>query len=214
MPIRHIEMPWRDSLPLKMAWLLARVCRHKKAIISLTCVRPVADGARTYRQSCQAKRVPAGFTNGLQLAQISNTCAVCDSGNTKNISSIIVLSGAVCYCLLSEGDRWGATLEDFFSGAELNPEISNAKNQSTGEPIDELSRSLLARITRTVVKHETDDWPGDYDRLYALICKVVAQSNLRAETKPLLTRHLIERVANLEKKWPKRRHMKSRSFVR
>ena len=99
---------------------------------------------------------------------------------------------------------------DFFSVAELNPEISHAKTQSTGEPIDELSRSLLARITRTVVKHETDDWPGDYDRLYALICKVVAQSNLSAETKPLLTRHLIERVANLEKKWPNRKHMKSR----
>ena len=216
MPIRHIEMPWRDSPLQKVAWLLARVCRHKKAIISFTRVRPVADGARAYRQSRQVKRVPVGFTNGLQLAQISNTCAVCDSGNTKNISSIIVLSGAVCYCLLSEGDRWGATLDDrsqefdFFSAAELNPEISNAKNQSTGEPIDELSRSLLARITRTVVKHETDDWPGDYDRLYALICKVVAQSNLRAETKPLLTRHLIERVANLEKKWPNRKHMKSR----
>ena len=57
---------------------------------------------------------------------------------------------------------------------------------------------------------ETDDWPGDYDRPYALICKVVAQSNLSAETKPLLTRHLIERVANLEKKWPNRKHMKSR----
>jgi hypothetical protein len=103
---------------------------------------------------------------------------------------------------------------DFFSVAELNPEISYAKNQSTGEPIDELSRPLLARITRTVVKHETDDWPGDYDRLYALICKVVAQSNLSAETKPLLTRHLIERVTNLEKKWPKRKHMKSCLSVR
>jgi hypothetical protein len=97
---------------------------------------------------------------------------------------------------------------DFFSVVELNHEISQAKTQSAGEPIDELSRSLLARITRTVVKHETDDWPGDYDRLYALICKVVAQSNLNVETKLLLTRHLIERVANLEKKWPKRKHMR------
>ena len=92
---------------------------------------------------------------------------------------------------------------EIFSVAELNPEISLAENRSTGEPIDELSRSLLVRITRTVVNHQTDDWPGDYDRLYALICKVIAQSNLSADTKPMLTRYLIERVTDLEKKWPK-----------
>ena len=67
----------------------------------------------------------------------------------------------------------------------------------------QLGHSLFARITRTVVNHETDDWPGDYDRLYALISKVVAQSNLTADAKPLLTRRLIERVAELEKRWPK-----------
>jgi hypothetical protein len=104
---------------------------------------------------------------------------------------------------------WGATMDDrsqgfdFFSVAELGPEIDQAKYRSTDEPVEELSRSLLARITRTVVHHETDDWPGDYDRLYALICKVVAQSNLNADTKALLTRRLIGRVADLEKKWPK-----------
>jgi hypothetical protein len=95
---------------------------------------------------------------------------------------------------------------DFFSVAELNPEISHAENRSTGEPIDELSRSLLARITRTVVNHETNDWPGDYDRLYALICKVIAQSDLSADTKSMLTRYLIGRVTDLEKKWPKLKH--------
>ena len=92
---------------------------------------------------------------------------------------------------------------DFFSVAELNPEISHCENRSTGEPIDTLSRSLLARIARTVVNHQTDDWPGDYDRLYALICKVIAQSDLNADTKSMLTRYLIERVTDLEKKWPK-----------
>jgi len=95
---------------------------------------------------------------------------------------------------------------DFFSIAELDPEISHAENRSTGEPIDELSRSLLARITRTVVNHETNDWPGDYDRLYALICKVIAQSDLSADTKSMLTRYSIGRVTDLEKKWPKLKH--------
>ena len=95
---------------------------------------------------------------------------------------------------------------DFFSVAELGPEIDHANYRSTGDPIEELSHSLLARITRTVVNHETNDWPGDYDRLYALICKVVAQSNLNADTKALLTRHLIGRVADLEKKWPNSKH--------
>ena len=78
-----------------------------------------------------------------------------------------------------------------------------SKDRLTDEPVEELGHSLFARITRTGVNHETDDWPGDYDRLYALICKVVAQSNLIADAKPLLTRRLVERVAELERRWPK-----------
>jgi hypothetical protein len=134
---------------------------------------------------------------------------MCVSGNTKNILTLIALLGAICYFGVLRGRPVGATMDDrsqgfdFFSVAELGPEIDHAKYRSTGEPVEELSRSLLARITRTVVSHETDDWPGDYDRLYALICKVVAQSNLNADTKALLTRRLIGRVADLEKKWPK-----------
>jgi hypothetical protein len=92
---------------------------------------------------------------------------------------------------------------DLFAVAELEPEVSDVDNLSTDERIDELSHSLLARITRTVLNHETEDWPGNYDRLYALICKVIAQSNLSANAKPLLTRRLIRRVAELETKWPK-----------
>jgi hypothetical protein len=106
---------------------------------------------------------------------------------------------------------WGAALGDssqgfdFFPVAQLDPEISPwlSKDRSLDEPVEELGHSLFARITRTVVNHETDDWPGDFDRLYALICRVVAQSNLSDDVKPLLTRRLIERVGELEKRWPK-----------
>ena len=115
----------------------------------------------------------------------------------------------------ARGTDRGATLDDraqgfdLFAVAELDPEIRQVGDRLMGEPIDELSRSLLARITRTLLNHETDDWPGDYDRLYALICKVVAQSNLSADAKPLLTRRLIGRVADLEKKWPKLKYKES-----
>jgi hypothetical protein len=118
------------------------------------------------------------------------------------------------------GETGGATLDDesqgfdFFPVAALGPEIGQAKYWSTREPIEELSRSLLARITRTVVNHETDDWPGDYDRLYALICKVVAQSNLNADMKALLTQRLIGRVADLEKKWPKSKQSRGPDLLR
>ena len=94
---------------------------------------------------------------------------------------------------------------DHFPVAQLDPEISHSlsKDRLTDEPVEELGHSLFARITRTVVNHETDDWPGDYDRLYALICRVVAHSKLSDDAKPLLTRRLIERLGELEKRWPK-----------
>ena len=78
--------------------------------LALHVVCPVPEGAGICRKCCQVKHVPAAPTNGLQLAQIGNTCVMCDSGNTKYISSIIVLSGAICYCLLSEGDRLGGDI--------------------------------------------------------------------------------------------------------
>ena len=64
---------------------------------------------------------------------------------------------------------------------------------------DELTRALSARITAAVVGHDTDDWPSYYDRLYALICKVVAHSNLSEDAKLVLTKRLIDHVTDLEK---------------
>jgi|SRR6476661_2977189 hypothetical protein len=67
------------------------------------------------------------------------------------------------------------------------------------DPVDEMTRALAARITTAVVGHDTDDWPSYYDRLYALICKVVAQSKLSADAKLVLTKRLIDHVIDLEK---------------
>jgi hypothetical protein len=92
-----------------------------------------------------------------------------------------------------------------FPALQLDVEINHAvsTDRPLGDPVDELCGALFARITKAVVNHETDDWPSDYDRLYALICRVIAQSSLSADAKPVLTRCLIERVAELEKKWPR-----------
>jgi hypothetical protein len=73
------------------------------------------------------------------------------------------------------------------------------------DPIDEWCQLLFARITETVLSHETEDWPGYYDRLCALVCRVVAQSSFSAESKPVLTRRLIQHIVELEKWWPRLR---------
>ena len=65
--------------------------------LALHVLCPVQDGAGACRKCCQIKHVRQPPTNGLQLAQIGNTCAMCDSGNTKYISTLIALPGAICY---------------------------------------------------------------------------------------------------------------------
>ena len=69
--------------------------------------------------------------------------------------------------------------------------------------MDELCQSLFARITETVISHETKDWAGYYDKLLVLVCRVIAQTKLSEETKPILTRRLIDHIIELEKWWPR-----------
>ena len=96
------------------------------------------------------------------------------------------------------GDRSQGVLR---SRVQSNTEIGHPIWQlaPASEPIDEMTRALSARITTAVVGHDTDDWPSYYDRLYALICKVVAQSKLSADAKLVLTKRLIDHVTDLEK---------------
>jgi hypothetical protein len=70
-------------------------------------------------------------------------------------------------------------------------------------PIDELCQSLFARMTETVISHETEDWPGYYEKLCLVVRQVVARSGLSIEAKAVLTRRLIEHVVELEKWWPR-----------
>src|SRR6478672_11486849 len=71
------------------------------------------------------------------------------------------------------------------------------------DSLEQLSRTLFARITECVISHETDDWPGYYDKLCATVCQVVARSDLSSDTKSLLTRRLIEHVVELQRWWPR-----------
>ena len=71
------------------------------------------------------------------------------------------------------------------------------------DPLEQLSRTLFARITECVINHETEDWPGYYDKLCATVCQVVARSDLGGEAKSLLTRRLIEHVVELQRWWPR-----------
>jgi hypothetical protein len=71
------------------------------------------------------------------------------------------------------------------------------------DALDELSQSLFARITETVVSHEPEDWAMYYDRLCVVVCRVVAQSRQSDMAKTVLTRRLIEHVIELEKWWPR-----------
>jgi hypothetical protein len=59
------------------------------------------------------------------------------------------------------------------------------------DALDELSQSLFARITETVVSHEPEDWAMYYDRLCVVVCRVVAQSRQSDMAKTVLTRRLI-----------------------
>ena len=80
-------------------------------------------------------------------------------------------------------------------GTKADPPIDDA--------LEQLSRTLFARITECVINHETDDWPSYYDKLCATVCQVVARSDLSSDNKSLLTRQLIEHVVELQKWWPR-----------
>jgi hypothetical protein len=103
----------------------------------------------------------------------------------------------------------GAQLSDNRQGTDLVvakhlDEVLNRSSAATqSDPTDQLCRALFARITETVISHETDDWSAYYDELGALVCRVIAQSSLSAEAKAVLTRRLIEHVLELEKWWPR-----------
>jgi hypothetical protein len=71
------------------------------------------------------------------------------------------------------------------------------------DSLEQLTRTLFARITECVISHETDDWPTYYDKLSAMVCQVVARSDLSSEAKSLLTRRLIEHVVELQRWWPR-----------
>lgn len=71
------------------------------------------------------------------------------------------------------------------------------------DSLEQLSRTLFARITECVISHETDDWPAYYDKLCATVCQVVARSDLSNDAKSLLTRRLIEHVVELQRWWPR-----------
>ena len=73
------------------------------------------------------------------------------------------------------------------------------------DSLDEISQVLFARITETVISHKTNDWPRYYDKLCAVVCRVVARSALSSEAKSLLTRRLIVHVVEIEKWWPRQR---------
>ncbi len=71
------------------------------------------------------------------------------------------------------------------------------------DPLDELCQSLFARITETVISHQAKDWARYYDKLCALVCRVVGHSELNNAAKAVLTRRLIDHIIDLEKWWPR-----------
>jgi hypothetical protein len=73
------------------------------------------------------------------------------------------------------------------------------------DSLEEISQILFARITEAVISHETNDWPGYYDKLCAVVCRVVAQSTLSSDAKSMLTRRLIVHIVEVEKWWPRPR---------
>ena len=91
------------------------------------------------------------------------------------------------------------------SGTGLAVETKHASlaELSIDDSLEQLSRTLFARITECVISHETDDWPRYYDKLCATVCQVVARSDLSSDTKSVLTRRLIEHVVELQRWWPR-----------
>jgi hypothetical protein len=89
------------------------------------------------------------------------------------------------------------------TGSAVETKHATSAELPNDESLEQLSRTLFARITECVISHETDDWPGYYDKLCATVCQVVARSDLSSETKSVLTRRLIEHVVELQRWWPK-----------
>ena len=91
------------------------------------------------------------------------------------------------------------------SGTGLAVETKHASlaEHPIDDSLEQLSRTLFARITESVINHETDDWPRYYDKLCATVCQVVARSDLSSDTKSVLTRRLIEHVVELQRWWPR-----------
>ena len=105
----------------------------------------------------------------------------------------------------------GARLANNLQGIELlsgtglgvEAKLAAGAEPSNDESLEQLTRTLFARITECVISHETDDWPGYYDKLSAMVCQVVARSDLSSDKKSVLTRRLLEHVLELQKWWPK-----------
>jgi hypothetical protein len=83
-----------------------------------------------------------------------------------------------------QGGRTWAAIHNASISFWLNgyKDISRTFPAKESDPIDEFGRVLFARVTETVISHETEDWPSYYDRLCALVCRVIAQSGLRARS--------------------------------
>ena len=89
------------------------------------------------------------------------------------------------------------------TGLAVETKHTSLADPSNDDSLEQLSRTLFARITECVINHETDDWPSYYDKLCATVCQVVARSDLSSDKKSLLTRRLIEHVVELQRWWPR-----------
>jgi hypothetical protein len=89
------------------------------------------------------------------------------------------------------------------TGLAVQTRLAASADPSTDDALEQLSSALFARITECVINHETHDWPSYYDKLSAMVCQVVARSDLSSDTKSLLTRRLIEHVVELQRWWPR-----------
>lgn len=98
--------------------------------------------------------------------------------------------------------RGNPSIIEVARSGHLVEELKQSFAAKEPDPIDELCQSLFARVTEAVISHQTEDWPGYYDRLGGVVCRAIAQSDLATEAKAVLTRRLIQHVLELEKWWP------------
>ena len=104
------------------------------------------------------------------------------------------------------GNSYGMEL---FARTQRGVEVGDVLSADSprDDSLDEISQILFARITEAVISHETDDWPRYYDKLCAVVCRVVAQSTLSSDAKSLLTRRLVVHIVEIEQWWPRSRSM-------